>query len=96
MEATQRFSSRVENYIRYRPHYPPDIIKLLRDQCGLSTDSVVADIGSGTGILSELFLDNGNQVYAVEPNSEMRQAGERLLGHNPRFSSVAAPPNKPL
>jgi ubiquinone/menaquinone biosynthesis C-methylase UbiE len=89
MEATQRFSTRVENYIRYRPHYPPAIINLLRDQCGLSKDSVVADIGSGTGILSELFLENGNPIYAVEPNLEMRQAGERLLGHDSRFVSVS-------
>src|SRR5207244_4125864 len=51
-------------------------------------DAVIADIGSGTGILAEMFLKNGNQVYGVEPNREMREAGERLLGGYPRFTSV--------
>ena len=89
MNPTQRFSTRVENYIRYRPDYPGTILPMLAERCKLTPDSFVADIGSGTGILSDLFLQNGNRVYAVEPNAEMRQAGERLLGHNDRFISVA-------
>jgi len=87
-DATQRFSSRVENYIRYRPLYPQAVIDVLRTACQLSTDSVVADIGSGTGILAELFLGNGNRVYGVEPNREMREAGERLLSAYANFQSV--------
>ncbi len=85
---TERFSNRVENYIRYRPHYPPAIIDFLHSSCGLQAASIIADIGSGTGILSEMFLRNGNTVYAVEPNREMREAGERLLGHYTNFRSV--------
>jgi SAM-dependent methyltransferase len=88
IDPTQRFSNRVEQYIRSRPHYPPGVILALRDNCNLSEDSVVADIGSGTGILTELFLENGNPVFAVEPNREMRQAGERLLRTSPRFRSI--------
>ncbi|MDR3458912.1 MAG: class I SAM-dependent methyltransferase [Verrucomicrobiae bacterium] len=86
--STKRFSSRVDNYTRYRPGYPKEIIGLLRDECGLTKDSVIADIGSGTGKLTELFLENGNRVWGVEPNREMRQAGERLLHHFPKFTSV--------
>ena len=71
MEATQRFSSRVENYIRYRPHYPAAIIDLLRDNCGLTRDSVIADIGSGTGISTKPLLEMGFEVFAVEPNSAL-------------------------
>ena len=85
---TERFSSRVENYIRYRPHYPAQIISMLKDECGLKAESVIADIGSGTGFLAELFLRNGNRVLGVEPNREMREAGERLLVTFPRFTSV--------
>ena len=88
-DPTQRFSNRVENYIKYRPGYPPQIIDLLRQDCGLTPDAVVADIGSGTGIFSELLLANGNPVLGVEPNAGMRSAGERLLAHFPRFTSVA-------
>jgi len=87
IDSTQRFSSRVENYLRYRPGYPPAILDLLKDECGLTSASVVADIGSGTGILTELFLRNDNPVFAVEPNREMRAAAERLLGKYANFTS---------
>ena len=90
MDATQRFTSRVENYIRFRPGYPAAVLDLLRSECQLSAESVVADVGSGTGILSKMFLENGNRVYGVEPNANMREAGERLLASFPNFVSVAA------
>ena len=90
IDPTQRFSSRVENYVKYRPGYPKTILALLRRDCGLSPASVIADIGSGTGLSSKLFLPNGNRVYGVEPNLEMREAGERLLAKYARFTSVAA------
>ena len=88
-DPTQRFSGRVDNYVRYRPSYPRAVLDLLKTECGLTGTSVVADVGSGTGILSELFLENGNRVFGVEPNSEMRAAGERFLGDHPHFTSVA-------
>ncbi|HXC34326.1 MAG TPA: class I SAM-dependent methyltransferase [Candidatus Acidoferrales bacterium] len=88
LEPTKRFSNRVENYVRYRPGYPAEIIALLRDECGLTPESVIADIGSGTGKLSELFLNAGCQVFGVEPNKEMRAAGERM--NHPNFTSVDA------
>jgi SAM-dependent methyltransferase len=87
---TQRFSSRVENYVRYRPGYPAELITLLRDECHLTADSVVADVGSGTGKLAELLLQTGCSVFGVEPNCEMREAGERLLRAFPKFTSVDA------
>jgi SAM-dependent methyltransferase len=87
-DAKQRFSSRVADYVRYRPGYPSASIDLLRNECGLRPDHVVADIGSGTGLLSKLFLENGNRVFGVEPNEEMRQAGEGYLSAYAEFSSV--------
>jgi SAM-dependent methyltransferase len=89
-DPTTRFSSRVENYIRYRPRYPQGIIPLLERECGLTPGWVIADVGSGTGILSERFLANGNRVFGVEPNLEMREAGQHLLSGYPRFVSVDA------
>jgi ubiquinone/menaquinone biosynthesis C-methylase UbiE len=88
-DPTQRFTNRVEHYVRYRPSYPPAVLDLLTDRCGLTSTSVVADVGSGTGILSELFLNNGNKVFGVEPNKGMREACEHRLAHYPRFTSVA-------
>ena len=88
LNSTQRFSSRVENYIRYRPGYPPEILATLKANCDLSPESVIADIGFGTGLLTRMFLENGNRVHGVEPNPDMRQAGERLLAAFPKFRSV--------
>ena len=88
MKVTERFSDRVENYVKYRPHYPNEIIPFLENEIGLSPSSIIADIGSGTGISSELFLKNGNTVYGIEPNKEMREAGERLLSEYPNFHSI--------
>src|SRR5712692_8631532 len=88
-DAKQRFSNRVADYVRYRPGYPGALIDLLRTECGLRPDHVIADVGSGTGLLSKLFLENGNRVYGVEPNQEMREAGEEFLRSFPEFTSVA-------
>lgn len=85
-----RFSTRVENYAKYRPGYPSGVIDVLKSDCGLTESSVIADIGSGTGILSELFLRNGNPVFCVEPNAAMRMAGESLLKPFGRFASINA------
>jgi len=88
-DAKQRFSNRVADYVRYRPSYPSALVDLLREECGLRPDHVIADVGSGTGILSKMFLENGNQVFGVEPNDEMRRAGEDYLSTFKNFSSVA-------
>jgi SAM-dependent methyltransferase len=87
--ATSRFSGRVENYIRYRPAYPLEALQVLERECELSDKSVVADIASGTGIWTRMLLEHRNPVFGVEPNREMREAGERLLAGFPKFISVA-------
>jgi 2-polyprenyl-3-methyl-5-hydroxy-6-metoxy-1,4-benzoquinol methylase len=63
---TERFANRVNHYARHRPSYPPAVLDLLETECTLMSASVVADVGSGTGILSELFLRNGNRIFGVE------------------------------
>jgi SAM-dependent methyltransferase len=88
-DPTQRFSSRVENYARYRPGYPPELVTILETEGQLLPGDVVADIGSGTGKLAELFLRHGSRVVGVEPNPEMRRAGEERLARFSEFSSVA-------
>src|SRR6202166_3573586 len=87
-DAKNRFSNRVADYLRYRPHYPEGVLDFLRSQSHLSAGDTVADIGSGTGFFAELVLKNGNQVFGVEPNQEMREAGEEYLAAYPRFTSV--------
>ena len=87
-DSSERFSSRVDNYVRYRPGYPPEILDLLGSECRLSKHSVIADIGSGTGRLSEIFLRNGNLVFGVEPNPGMRKAAEGILRGYGLFDSI--------
>ena len=89
-DAKQRFSNRVSDYVRHRPSYPQALIGVLQQGCGLNQEKVIADIGSGTGILSKLFLDHGNRVFGVEPNAEMRAAGEEFLREYKNFTSIAA------
>ncbi len=87
--STTRFSDRVEDYVKYRPAYPDELIGLLKNEVKLEVNNVVADVGSGTGISSIPFLENGNLVYGVEPNHEMRNAGEKILRKYTNFISVA-------
>jgi len=90
LDPTRRFSKRVENYLRYRPTYPQAVLTLLETECGLTPESVIAEPGSGTGLLTQLFLRNGNQLIGIEPNAEMRVAGDRELAAYPKFSSIDA------
>lgn len=87
-KSTERFSDRVENYVKYRPGYPSEFIDYLYINVGFSKDSIIADIGSGTGILTALLLDRGGRVVGVEPNGEMRKAAEALLEEFPKFVSM--------
>ena len=89
-DPTVLFQGRVENYVKYRPTYSPKLLEFLQTEYKLLPEQVIADIGSGTGILTELFLQNGNFVFAVEPNLEMRQAAEEHLAKYRNFTSVAA------
>ncbi|MBN9500459.1 MAG: methyltransferase [Armatimonadetes bacterium 55-13] len=89
-DPTKRFSNRVENYVKFRPSYPSEVIDLLKRECGLGPGRNVADVGSGTGILTKLLLQTGANVFAVEPNREMRVAGEAHCAGMPGFRSIAA------
>jgi SAM-dependent methyltransferase len=84
----RRFSRLAEQYAKYRPGYPHALLAFLEQEYHLTPSTVVADIGSGTGLLTSLFLQNGNLVYAVEPNQEMRAAAEAALGSQMKFVSI--------
>lgn len=88
MNTIERFSNRVENYVKFRPGYPAEVLQLFKAKMDLRPESVIADIGSGTGISARLFLDRGNVVYGVEPNAAMRGAAENMLKDFVNFNSV--------
>ena len=87
-DPTRRFTGRVADYARHRPSYPPELLRLLREELGLRPDHVVADVGSGTGILTEVLLAHGNRVFAVEPNRAMAAEAVRRLGGSRLFRDV--------
>ena len=88
-DPTARFTGRVADYAAHRPSYPPEVIDVLAREGVLRPGHVVADIGSGTGILTGLLLANGNTVYAVEPNAAMAEEAAARLGGDPRFRPIA-------
>ena len=83
-----RFSDRAEDYVKYRPHYSPEVVQALQEACGLRPQHLITDVGCGTGLLAEIFLGNGNRVIGVEPNREMRRAGEEYLAAYSSFSML--------
>jgi len=85
-----QYSRTVEYYSRYRPRYPQALIGWVRNECTLLPEHIVADIGSGTGQMTELFLKNGNLVYSIEPNSDMRRVAERELRAYSNLKSLDA------
>lgn len=87
-DSTERFSNRVENYVKYRPGYPPEVLQLFRDEMNLQSTSMIADIGSGTGISAKVFLENGCEVFGIEPNEAMREASKVFLQTFPKFYPI--------
>ena len=88
-DSRERFTDRVDDYVRHRPGYPDGVRELLERECGLRPDVVVADLGSGTGLLSQLLLAAGARVFGVEPNAAMRAAAEKAFAGEERFVNVA-------
>ena len=85
---TERFSGRVQAYLAYRPRFPRGIVPFLREHRALPEGAVVADVGAGTGMLAEIFLEAGHRVIAVEPNGEMLEACRELAGQEPALEVV--------
>jgi len=88
LDYTRRFTKRADWYASYRPGYPAKIIAILEKKIGFRRRQVVADVGSGTGLLTKIFLENGNKVFGVEPNKSMRAYSERDLSGFRNFISV--------
>ena len=90
MEAdpTKRFSDRVDNYVKYRPTYPPEVLAYLKAECKLTDSSVIADVGAGTGIFTKLLLDEGYEVFAIEPNKPMLDSAVEQLSPYRNFNFI--------
>lgn len=85
---TEKFTGKASIYKKYRPKYPKEFIDYLYSQVGFKKQSIIADIGSGTGILSEQLLKKESIVIGIEPNQNMRELAERDLSLYDKFTSV--------
>lgn len=83
-----RYDDRAGYYARFRPGYPAALRDALLASGHLKPSDVVADVGSGTGLLAEMFLAAGCRVYGVEPGPGMRAAAAARLGGAERFVPV--------
>ena len=84
----ERFSGKAGLYSAGRPSYAEGFLQELRSLYGFGGDTVVADIGSGTGKLTKQLLQLGCRVFGVEPNEDMRRAAEADLAGYPGFGSI--------
>jgi SAM-dependent methyltransferase len=91
MNNTNRFTGKADSYDKYRPSYPKEFLDYLYGEAGFSSDSAIADIGAGTGKFTELLLQRGSFVYAVEPNPDMLEVLVKNFSGLQNFSAVAAP-----
>lgn len=87
-ETTEKFTGKAEIYAKYRPSYPSEYIKYLLGSTGVSDQSIIADIGAGTGIFTGKLLDEDMSVLAVEPNEDMRNVGTTYLSKYPKCTVV--------
>lgn len=76
MNPKSRFTNRAEDYAKYRPSYPDEVIDRIVAELDNVPESVAVDVGAGTGISSRLLADRAIKVIAIEPNEAMRQAAE--------------------
>ncbi|RXJ02465.1 SAM-dependent methyltransferase [Anaerobacillus alkaliphilus] len=88
MDNTHKFNGKAGIYSLYRPDYPDQLIKDIIEEFHLNKNSLIADIGSGTGIFSKKLLKFQLQVVAVEPNEEMRDVAKSELNEYTRFTSI--------
>lgn len=88
-KASERFNGRVGDYVKARPGYPPELLRFLTERGALFPGALIVDVGSGTGLFTELLLSAEVAVFAVEPNDEMRSAAEARFGERPGFRSVS-------
>ncbi|MBO4697713.1 MAG: methyltransferase domain-containing protein [Lachnospiraceae bacterium] len=88
MDETKLFNGHAEAYAAGRPSYAKELIDCLYGCYGVTADSVIADIGSGTGKFAAQLLERGSTVFCVEPNDDMRRTAEQELGGLSNFRSV--------
>lgn len=68
---TELFTNKAEIYEFGRPSYPDALLAFMKDQFSINEQTVVADVGAGTGKFTEKLLDLGCKVVAIEPNHAM-------------------------
>ena len=84
------FEHKTKEYAVGRPAYPKEVLKIIRD-LGIKHDSLIADIGAGTGLLTNMLGELDCHVVAIEPNSDMLQKCRDYCSNRKNIDFVDAP-----
>ena len=93
-DTLKKFSGRADDYVAGRPAYAEEFVRWLALEQGFSEETIVADIGSGTGKFAKQLLKMGCFVYGIEPNDDMRKKAEENFLKGENFCSVKGTANK--
>ena len=74
------FESLAEIYHRARPGYPEAVLDVLLPRVGVGPGDAVAEIGAGTGRLTEVLARRGLSVTALEPLQAMQKQAPCIEG----------------
>src|ERR1700675_2766989 len=88
MNVVNRYSERMAAYVRFRWDYAPEAVEAFVQECGLSNDACIADIGSGTGMLARHFVDRVRTIFGVEPNADMRRVAAQALAAHKSYRAI--------
>jgi len=72
-QPTDRFSGLAEIYARSRPGYPEEALDFIVGLGKLGPQSLLVDVGCGTGISARQLAARGIRVIGIEPNRDMRE-----------------------
>lgn len=90
MDNTQKFTGKAEGYEKFRPSYPSAVYEYIRCTAGLTEDSVIADVGAGTGKFASGFLTRGFDTFCIEPNADMKAQMDLRFAAFPNYKGLFA------
>ncbi len=81
------FNAKAKIYDIARPRYAQEMLDFLKKNEKL-TNKKIADVGAGTGIFSKQLYEIGNEIFAIEPNDDMRNVMYEKMKNEDNFHII--------